>query len=447
LAESTGVSSATHLSFASAGKTSTYYPVPSNQNPVTFLFAWRYFIAKKTTNAINIISWISIVAIIIGTASLILVLSVFNGFEGLVKSLYSSFYPDLRVGPASGKEMILTKEQLQKIRSVKGIKNLSLVVEQRGLLQNKAYEADSADYQSVVFLKGVDSNYTAVTDLAKHMVEGEFKTGDDEHPLLVLGSGIENAVGIQADRNIRPLAIYLPRKGEVNFADPFTSLSAEAVNTSGAFVIQQDFDNSYVITNLAFVKRMLDMAPDAYGAAEIAIGPDTDPDDVEQALKNVLGNNYTVRNRFEQNESLYSVMRAEKWIIYAILSLILIVASFNMVGALTMLVLEKKHDVGVLHAMGASRSFIQRIFISEGLLLGIIGGLAGMLFAFALGWMQSKFHFIPLQGSTFMINYFPVKMVLSDFLLVGITVLIIALCASWIPARKAAMHQTLMREE
>jgi lipoprotein-releasing system permease protein len=140
-------------------------------------------------------------------------------------------------------------------------------------------------------------------------------------------------------------------------------------------------------------------------------------------------------------------MRLEKWVIYAILSLILVVAAFNMVGALTMLVLEKKQDINVLHALGANRNFIQRIFLSEGLLLALIGGGTGMLIAFITGLLQIRFHFIPLQGSTFMIDYFPVKMVLPDFLLVGLTVMVIALLASWIPARKAAMQQHIMREE
>jgi len=414
---------------------------------MNFLFAWRYFKAKKTTNAINIIAWISIVAIAIGTTSLILVLSVFNGFEGLVKSLYSSFYPDLRISPVAGKQITLSEEQLSRIRAVKGIRAVSLVVEERALLQNKGNEADTADYQSVIYLKGVDSSYTSVNSVADHMVSGEFRTGTSDQPLLVLGAGIENAVGIQADRNVRPLAIYMPRKGEVNLADPFTSLSAEAVNTSGSFVIQQDFDNKYAITNLAFVQRMLAMDPHTFSAAEIAV---TAPDETARAsaeLKKLLGGQYLVQDRFEQNASLYSVMRVEKWIIYAILSLILVVAAFNMVGALTMLVLEKKADISVLHALGADRSFIQKIFLTEGLLLATIGGGAGMLLAFVLGFLQTHYKLIPLQGNTFMIDYFPVRMVPGDFLLVGVTVLVIALIAALIPARKAARQQFILREE
>ncbi|MGN6400083.1 MAG: FtsX-like permease family protein [Flavisolibacter sp.] len=407
---------------------------------MNFLFAWRYFKAKKTTNAINVISWISIVAIVIGTASLILVLSVFNGFEGLVKSLYSSFYPDLKVSAVSGKQITLTAEQLQKLRSLKGVKSISLVVEEKALLKN-------GDYQSIVNLKGVDENFTAVTGVQNHIVKGDFNTGTANDALLVLGAGIENAVDVQTDRNLVPLTIYLPKKGEVSLSDPFKSLSVDTINTSGTFLIQQDFDNKYAITNLAFVKNMLGMDANTYGGAEIAIRPGVTVDDVQQEVKSFLGKDYLIQNRFEQNVGLYSVMQVEKWMIYAILSLILVVAAFNMIGALTMLVLEKKQDISVLHALGADRSFIQKIFLNSGVLLAIIGGGAGMLLAFLIGKAQTKFHLIPLEGNTFMVDYFPVKMVLSDFLLVGFTVLVIALLASWIPARKAAQQQFILRSE
>lgn len=415
---------------------------------MTFLFAWRYFKAKKTTSAINIISWISIVAIVIGTAALILVLSVFNGFEGLVKSLYSSFYPDVKISPASGKQLVLTQEQIQKIKSVKGIKAVSLFVEEKALLQNKASDTDSVDFQSIIYLKGVDSNYTSVTTVAENLIGNvKFNTGTEDQPLLILGSGVENAVNVHSESNIRPLAVYMPRKGVVSLDDPLQSLSAEAVNTSATFDIQQDFNNKYAITNLDFVKRMLMMDENSYSGAEIAVTNADNADDVRDELKKILGKNYLVQNRFEQNASLFSVMRIEKWIIYAILSLILIVAAFNMIGALTMLVLEKKHDISVLHALGASRGFIQKIFLSEGLLLAIIGGTTGMLLAFIIGILQIKLHLVPLQGNTFLIDYFPVKMVLSDFFLVALTVLVIALIASWMPARKAALQQFALREE
>lgn len=367
-------------------------------------------------------------------------LSVFNGFEDLVKSLYSSFYPELKISAARGKEITLTAEQLAKMRSVKGVSNLSLVIEEKALLQN-------GDYQSMIYLKGVDDNYATVTDVPSHVWKGNFNTGTADHPLLILGAGIENAVGVQSDRNLRPLVVYLPRKGEANLADPFKSLSSDTINTAGAFMIQQDFDNKYAITNLAFVKNMLGVGPDTYGAAEISLVPHSKVEQVEHNLQRLLGPTYLVQSRFEQNASLYSVMGIEKWIIYAILSLILIVAAFNMVGALTMLVLEKKQDISVLHALGADQSFIQKIFLTEGLLLAVIGGGVGMVLAYILGILQTHFHMIPLEGNTFMIDYFPVKMVPGDFLLVGLTVIIIALVASFLPARKAALQQMALRTE
>jgi lipoprotein-releasing system permease protein len=407
---------------------------------LSFLFAWRYFKAKKSTNAINIIAWISIVAIVFGTAALILVLSVFNGFEGLVQSLYSSVYPELRVSAVSGKQITLTPDQIKKINSINGIKAVSLVAEEKGLLWN-------GDMQAIVYLKGVDENYSAITDFADHIYKGKYDLGDSMHPLLILGAGVENAVGVQADRNVQPLVVYMPRKVEVNISDPLQSVNADTVNTAGAFIIQQEFDNKYAISNLAFVKRMLEMGPDTYTAAEISLKKNESALQIQKQIADYLGRQYTVQTRYEQNQSLYSVMRTEKWFIYAILSLILVVAAFNMIGALTMLVLEKKEDISVLNALGANRQFIQRIFLNEGMLLALIGGGGGMLLALALALLQLKYHFIPLQGETFLINYFPVKLNVFDFILVGITVFIIAVIASWIPSRKAAQQQYMLRSE
>ncbi len=407
---------------------------------MNFLFAWRYFKAKKTTNAINVIAWISIVAILIGTTALILVLSVFNGFEDLVKSLYSSFYPDVKVSPVSGKQISLTKAQLDQLRSVKGVKTISLIAEEKALLQN-------GEYQSIVYLKGVDENYTAVTSVADHIIKGEFNTGTPEKPLLILGAGIENAVGVQSDRNLSPLVIYLPKKSGVDLSNPLQSISADTINTSGAFVIQQDFDNKYAITNLQFVRSMLSMPEDHYSSAEVALVLESDPDDAKESISKILGKPYRVETRYEQNRSLYSIMQIEKWVIYGVLSLILVVAAFNMIGALTMLVLEKKQDISVLHALGGSQSFIQKIFLSEGLLLALVGGGTGMLLALLIAFIQITFRVIPLQGGSFLIDYFPVKLALTDFLLVGFTVLLIALVASWIPARKAARQQFALRSE
>lgn len=407
---------------------------------MNFLFAWRYFKAKKSTNAINVISWISIVAITIGTAALILVLSVFNGFEGLVKSLYSSFYPDLRIAPTSGKVLTLTPQQIERLNAVPGLFHLSLTVEEKALLQN-------GDFQSMIYLKGVDEEYSRVTGVGEHIIKGEFMTGTPDRPLLVLGAIVESAVGVQSDRNLAPLVVYLPRKTEVNLANPLEAVASDTINTAGAFLIQQEFDSKYALTNLDFLKGMLQLAPDEYGAVEASLVPGVDENEVRKKVQQVLGADYLVQTRYQQNQSLYSIMRLEKWIIYGILTLILVVAAFNMVGALTMLVLEKKQDINVLHALGAGQSLIRKIFLTEGLLLALIGGGTGMILALVIALLQINLKLIPLEGSSFLIDYFPVTLSVYDFLLVGATIVLIALLASWMPAAKAARQQVMLREE
>ena len=401
---------------------------------MNFLFAWRYFKAKKSTNAINIISWVSVLAIIIGTASLILVLSVFNGFEDLVKSLYSSFYTDLKISPQTGKTITLSNDQLKQLSSLGGIRAYSLVVEDKALLQN-------GEPLSIVSLKGVDSNYVHLTGIEQKVVKGKFDIGTADHPSVVLGVGIENALGVEADRDILPLSAYLFKKtNELSAADPQSSLSTENIFTAGAFLIQQDFDNKYGFTNIDFMKRMLGLQPDEFSAAEIALKDENQTDKVKQELQKLLGEHYKVETRYEQNKSLYSVMRTEKWVIYGVLTMILVVAAFNIVGALTMLVLEKQKDIDVLKALGANNNYIQRIFLSEGFLLAVIGGITGILLAVFVGWLQVKYKLVPLQGGSFLIDYYPVKLVATDFLLVFATILIVAFIASWFPSRKAALQ-------
>ena len=406
----------------------------------TFLFAWRYFKAKKSVNAINIIARISIAAIVIGTAALILVLSVFNGFESLVKSLYSSFYTDLKVSPVSGKTINVTAEQLQRLKAITGLKNYSLVVEEKALVQN-------GDYQSVMYLKGVDENYRYVTGVANHIVKGEYDLGTEDAPKLILGDGIEGALGIQADRNIFVLKIYLPRKSESEQIDPLNDISNDSIRTSSAFRIQQDFDNKYGITNIDFIKKALKIGANDYSGIEINLVDPSQADEIKSEVAKIFGNNYLVQTLYQQNQSLYAVMNLERWIIYGVLCLILVVAAFNMIGALTMLVLEKQKDISVLHALGANKNFIQKIFLSEGLLLAFIGTAIGMLLALVIAFMQIKFHLIPLQGGSFLINYFPVKLQLTDFLLVSATVFVIALIASLLPSRKAAAQEFSLRSE
>jgi len=403
-----------------------------------FLFAWRYFKAKKSTNAINVISWVSVTAIIIGTASLIIVLSVFNGLEDLVKSLYSAFYTDIKISPKNGKFITLSADQLQQLNNASAIRAYSLVIEDKALLQYQALQP--------VVLKGVDSNYTYITGVSKKLVKGKFNLGTTENPSVVLGAGVENALGIESDRSILPLSVYLFKKPDhSNSADPMESVSSSNISATGTFVIQQDFDNKYAITNLGFMKQMLGLKADEYTGVEIAIKDATQADAVRSTLKTIFGDRYLVQTRYEQNQNLYGVMRIEKWVIYCVLTLILVVAAFNMVGALTMLVLEKQKDIQVLKALGADNHFIQRIFLNEGMLLALLGGGVGILLAVIICWLQVKFKLVPLQGDSFLIDHYPVKLVATDFLLVLSTILVVALLASWFPSRKAATEPIELR--
>lgn len=406
---------------------------------MNFLFAWRYFKAKKSTNAINIIAWVSMIAIVLISAAFIILLSVFNGFEGLVKSLYSSFYPDLRITASEGKVITVSAEQLKKMRGMKDIEAFCTIVEEKALIQN-------GEIQTIVYLKGVDDQYPRVTSVADNMLRGSFSLGDENAASVVLGSGIENALGLQTDRNLYPVTVYLFKRGvNINVIDPYQAFSAENVSTSGTFFIQQDLDNKYAITNIGFMKSMLGMKPNEFGSVEVNVAENGEVDGVKSELMKMFGNGYVIETRYEQNKSLYSVMTLEKWAIYGILTLMLIVAAFTMIGALTMLVLEKQKDIQVLKALGADNARVRKIFLTEGVLLAAMGCGAGLLLALLICWAQVEFKLIAIEGGTFLIDHYPVELRAGDFVLVLITVMVIAFLASWFPARKAALQPVELR--
>lgn len=369
-------------------------------------------------------------AIAVGTAALIIVLSVFNGFEDIVKGLYGDFYSDIRITPSKGKFAEFTPGMLQKIRAVDGVDKTSFFAEEKAVLVN-------GDAQAIVYLKGVDDSYAAVSNVKNHIERGAYNIGTNDAPQIVAGAGISNAVGADPEDKLSNLVVYLPNRKATNFST-MDAMHSYNITTSGVFAIQQEFDDKYAFTNLAFMQYMLDLKADEYSGMDILLRPEVDENKVKDALKNVVGNSLKVQTRYEQNQGLFSIMQIEKWVIYAILSLILVVAAFNMIGALTMLVLEKQKDIAVLKAMGAHTTRIQNIFLSEGLVLAIVGGSGGMLLAFIICLLQQKFHLIELTGNTFIINYYPVQMHVQDFLLVAVTVFFVAVLAAWIPSRKAA---------
>lgn len=370
------------------------------------------------------------IAIMVSTAALIIVLSVFNGFEGLVQSLYGDFYADLKIVPATGKYITVNDSLVHKIRLTAGVKQISFVAEEKAVLVN-------GDYQTIVYLKGVDKNYNNVNKLNQYITNGKYDIGTIDAPSIVAGSGIADAVGADPQSPLSDLLLYLPNRKAKNFSS-IDAMHSFQVKPAGIFSVQQEFDDKYAFTNLAFMQYMLDLNADELTAVEVASVKNKDVKDVQKALQSSIGKSFTVQTRYQQNQSLFSVMEIEKWVIYGILSLILLIAAFNMIGALTMLVLEKEKDIAVLKAMGASENRIKNIFLGEGFLLAGFGGIFGMVIAYAICFAQIKFKLIKLEGGTFIIDYYPVKMITTDFLLVTFTVLIVATIASIIPAKKAA---------
>jgi lipoprotein-releasing system permease protein len=406
---------------------------------LNFLFAWRYFRSKKSTNAINIIAWVTVIAMAVGTAALVIVLSIFNGFEGLVKDLYSSFYPDIRVTAAKEKYILLDGGTLEKIKTLQGVASVSRVAEQNVYLKN-------GDFRTNAVMKGVDDDYSKVSGLAAAVITGKYETGNDETPALVLGTGIENSLNLVSDRAIDPITAYLPKRGVAASEDPMQVISTVNFRAAGGFSIQQDFDNKYVITNLGIVQQMIRLLPNEYSAVEIKLAKPGDEKQVMESLKKLLGTNYLVENRYEQNRSLFAIMRMEKWVIFGILSLILIIAAFNIIGALTMLVLEKQQDIQVLKALGGGNNFIQWVFLSEGVLLSAVGTIIGLATGVLFCYLQVKLKIIPLQGS-FIIDYYPVKIMITDLLLTVLIVVVIAIIASWLPSLKASRQQVSLRAQ
>lgn len=406
---------------------------------ILFTFAWRYFKAKKSTQAVNIISWVSMIAMLVGSASLIVILSAFNGFESLVKSLYASFYSDVKISAAYGKVIQVSESQLQSIKQLKGVVAFSQAIEEKAVIQNESV-------QQVVVLKGVDNAFESMSGIPSRVTRGRFFLGDANAPSLVMGIGVEQSLGLMADRAIVPVTIYLPKKiaGKNNF-QPMDVLSVANGFPRGVFSIQSDFDNKYVITNLDFMRTFMKYEPNEITYIEIKASADVNMSALKNQLKTIFGKDYKIEDRLEQNRTLFTTIRLEKLAIYGIFILMLIIAAFNIVGSLSMLVLEKQRDIQMLKAMGASQSLIQKIFLAEGFLLSAIGSIGGVLLAMLVCYVQITYKLIPLEGASFLIDYYPVEIRLDDLITVAITVVLIGLAASWMPARRASMQEISLR--
>jgi lipoprotein-releasing system permease protein len=405
---------------------------------MSLFFAWRYLRSKKTTNAINIIAWISMVAIGVVTAALVVVLSVFNGFEDLVKQMYGDFYPDLQVAPKTGKFFTGTLDKVAAIQKLDGVSSVQRVVEERAIL------LDQED-KSIVWLKGVEDNYAKYSRIPGHIIRGSFFVGDSANPRIVLGVGVELGLKIVAGQTPFPITVYLPNPEAGPSTDPIDAMLSANAYPSGSFAVQQEFDEQYAFTHLGFLQYMLGYPDSVVSKLEIFLQAGANTSKVKGELEILAGQEWEVRDKFEQNQSLFAAMKTEKLIIYAIAFLILVIAGFNIISSLTMTVLEKEKDIAVLKAMGATEAMIQRVFQLLGMLLACIGALAGFVTGLLICWGQQTFHWVKLAGQSFIISHYPVAVRLSDLLVIIGLVLCIALISGWLPARRAILSRFSLR--
>lgn len=389
-----------------------------------FYIARRYLLGKKSQNAINIISAISVLGVATGTMALVIVLSVFNGFDRVVKSLFSTFDPDIEISAAEGKTFSPDPATTRAISELPGVVAVSEVVEENVLL---LYDEN----QHIATIKGVDEVYKEVTGLDSMIYEGEMKLKDANRSYAVVGQGVAYSLRIGL-AFIDPLFVYtIDRKSRINMAQPEESIRRDFLYPSGIFSIEQDFDSRYVITSIDFVRELLSYDREV-SFLEIRLDPAYPPGRVQEEIAALMGEGFQVKNRQQQNELFYKVMRSEKWAIFMILTFILVIASFNIIGSLSMLIIDKKKDIITLRNMGAGNRLIGNIFLAEGWLISLVGSMLGIFLGTGFSWLQQRFGLIKLSGSgSFIIDAYPVRIEGWDIVLIWITVLFIG----WIAAR------------
>jgi len=394
---------------------------------LSLYIAKRYLFAKKSRNAINVISAVSVAGVAVGTMALIIVLSVFNGLELLVTSIFNTFDPDLKITAAEGKTFITDTSKLKLLDEVNGVSCYSLTIEENVLLKY-------SDRQFVATVKGVDDKYIAVSNIDSTMWEGEFMLKNEKGtPYAVPGIGIANYLGVRVNF-ITPLFIYVLKRTADNNLNPENAYNREYIFPSGIFQIEQSYDSKYIYVPLAFARDLLEN-DEGISSVEIRFSDNADARIVQKEVTRIFGEGYIVQNRFEQQELFYKVMRSERLAIFFILTLILIIASFNIIGSLTMLIIEKERDIEILKSLGADNKLIRKIFIFEGWLISIIGAVAGIIFGFFICWLQQTYGIVKLQSDSLIMEAYPVVMKLKDFVIVPVTVLLIGYWAAWYPVR------------
>lgn len=393
---------------------------------VPLYIARRYLFAKKSHNIINIISIISVVGVATGVMALVVVLSVFNGFDSLIAKLYSSIDADLKIEIREGKSFRIDTPEFDRIQAMPEVAVFAEVVEENALFRYRGK-------QHIGIVKGVSRNYSELTGLKSKMIDGDFKLWFGSQPMVVVGQGVAYYLNANL-AHFDPLFVYIPRRGKNLSAD--AAFNKKAIMPSGVFAIEQDFDTRYVITPIEFARGLTMYDSLTVNAVEIKLRERTNPEKIKTEIQSILGDDYRVLNRFQQNESLYRTMKSEKYAIALILVLILIIASFNIVGALSMLIIDKRADVETLKSLGASNQFIQKIFLFEGMLISIGGSIIGLALGLFTCWLQITLKLVKLEGrGNFIIDAYPVEVQALDMLLILVVVLAIGYLAARFPVR------------
>lgn len=400
---------------------------------LSLYIAKRYLFARKSRNAINVISAISVAGVAVGTMALITILSVFNGLEDMVKSIFSTADPQIKITPLKGKVFTPDTLMLSHIEALAGVEAYALAIEENALLR---YD----EQQYIATIKGVSLNYHEVTNLDTAMWDGDFiLRSENGRPYAVAGLGLANYLGIRLNF-VSPLAIYIPDRRARISSRPDNEFTRRYIFLSGIFAVEQEFDSRYLFLPIDFARELLSY-DDEVSSIEIRLKPGADEKRMQKTIREIAGDNLIVQNRYEQQEMFYRVMKAERVAIFVILTFILIIASFNVIGSLTMLIIEKKRDIGILRSLGADNRLIKRIFIYEGWMISLLGTVAGLLLGLILCLLQQHFGIVKLAGDSLLIDSYPVKVRLADFFVVAATVLAIGYAAAWYPVHYLSRSQ------
>lgn len=417
----------------------------SNQSSKLFslssLIARRYFFSRKQRTVINIISWISLIGIAVSTAALIIVLSVYNGIGQVTQTLFNSFDPELVVQPAQGKTLHLHDIDYDALCRIDGVATVSQIAEENAWMTYRHNEA-------IVSLRGVDGNYHLVTGLDTLLYEGLYRftdtvaAPDDEGDTmlttvhyLLMGAEVYYNLGVRDVSNI-PVAIHIPKRGVALGLTMDEAFNTGYALPGGNFYIQQDIDNRYVVTDIDFVRQLMDYADDECTTLAIALQPGARVSKVKTAVAALLGDGYRVLDRFEQQPIYYKVFRSERLGIYLILALIVLISTLNLVASLSLLMMDKRHDIATLRSMGMPARQVRRIFRIEGVLIAAMGVAAGLLLGFFVCFVQQQWGVVKM-GSNFVVNAFPVAMRGIDFLLTTAMVMALSTLAVLFAVRKS----------